>query len=89
MTNLVTKKALAQAEADVAYYQTLAQEKRVEAGRRNKLGVQAMSREEIDQANNVLQTVEHQLAKAVASRDLAGARSGADGHSRPCGWLGD
>lgn len=28
-----------------------------------------MSREEIDQANNVLQTVEHQLAKAVASRD--------------------
>ncbi len=65
------QKALAQAEADVAYYQTLAQEKRVEAGRRNKLGVQAMSREEIDQANNVLQTVEHQLAKAVASRDLA------------------
>ncbi len=63
------QKALAQAEADVAYYQTLAQEKRVEAGRRNKLGVQAMSREEIDQANNVLQTVEHQLAKAVASRD--------------------
>ena len=31
------QKALAQAEADVAYYQTLAQEKRVEAGRRNKL----------------------------------------------------
>ncbi len=89
MTNLVTKKALAQAEADVAYYQTLAQEKRVEAGRRNKLGVQAMSREEIDQANNVLQTVEHQLAKAVASRDPGRARSGADGHSRPCGWLGD
>ncbi len=65
------QKALAEAEADVAYYQTLAQEKRVEAGRRNKLGIQAMSREEIDQANNVLQTVEHQLAKAVASRDLA------------------
>ena len=56
---------------DQPHYQTLAQEKRVEAGRRNKLGVQAMSREEIDQANNVLQTVEHQLAKAVASRDLA------------------
>lgn len=65
------QKALAEAQADVSYYQTLAQEKRVEAGRRNKLGVQAMSREEIDQANNVLQTVEHQLAKAVASRDLA------------------
>lgn len=65
------QKALAEAEADVSYYQTLAQEKRVEAGRRNRLGVQAMSREEIDQANNVLQTVEHQLAKATASRDLA------------------
>ena len=46
-----------------------------------------MSREEIDQANNVLQTVEHQLAKAVASRDRR-ARSGADGHSRPAdGWV--
>ena len=65
------QKALAEAEADVSYYQTLSQEKRVEAGRRNRLGVQAMSREEIDQANNVLQTVEHQLAKATASRDLA------------------
>ncbi|SUG50689.1 Fusaric acid resistance protein fusE [Salmonella enterica subsp. arizonae] len=47
------QKALAEAEADVAYYQVLAQEKRQEAGRRNRLGVQAMSREEIDQANNV------------------------------------
>ncbi|EAU3072945.1 p-hydroxybenzoic acid efflux pump subunit AaeA [Salmonella enterica] len=51
--------------------QVLAQEKRQEAGRRNRLGVQAMSREEIDQANNVLQTVLHQLAKAQATRDLA------------------
>ncbi|EED7627700.1 p-hydroxybenzoic acid efflux pump subunit AaeA [Salmonella enterica subsp. enterica] len=65
------QKALAEAEADVAYYQVLAQEKRQEAGRRNRLGVQAMSREEIDQANNVLQTVLHQLAKAQATRDLA------------------
>lgn len=31
----------------------------------------AMSREEIDQSNNVLQTVLHQLAKAQATRDLA------------------
>src|SRR5690606_14687254 len=46
------KKTLEEAEADVAYYQVLAQEKRQEAGRRNRLGVQAMSREEIDQANN-------------------------------------
>lgn len=65
------QKALAEAEADVSYYQTLAQEKRAEASRRNRLGIQAMSREEIDQANNVLQTVEHQLAKATAIRDLA------------------
>lgn len=65
------QKALEEAEADVAYYQALANEKRREAGRRNQLGVQAMSREEIDQANNVLQTVLHQLAKAQATRDLA------------------
>ena len=55
----------------MAYYQALASEKRREAGRRNQLGVQAMSREEIDQSNNVLQTVLHQLAKAQATRDLA------------------
>ncbi|MEB4677529.1 p-hydroxybenzoic acid efflux pump subunit AaeA [Enterobacteriaceae bacterium G50] len=65
------QKALEEAEADVAYYKALASEKRREAGRRNQLGIQAMSREEIDQANNVLQTVEHQLAKAQATRDLA------------------
>ena len=60
-----------EAEADVAYYNALASEKRREAGRRNKLGIRAMSREEIDQSNNVLQTVLHQLAKAQATRDLA------------------
>lgn len=65
------EQALAQASADVAYYQTLAAEKRREAGRRVKLGVQAMSQEEIDQSNNSLQTVQHQLAKAVATRELA------------------
>jgi len=65
------QKALEEAQADVAYYQALATEKRLEAGRRNKLGIQAMSREEIDQANNILQTVQHQLAKAQATRDLA------------------
>lgn len=67
--------ALEEAQADVSYYQTLAREKRVEAGRRNRLGVQACSREEMSRANNVLQTVEHQLAKAVASRDPGKARS--------------
>nr|WP_281732685.1 p-hydroxybenzoic acid efflux pump subunit AaeA [Franconibacter sp. IITDAS19] len=65
------QKALEEAEADVAYYDALAGEKRREAGRRNRLGIQAMSREEIDQSNNVLQTVLHQLAKAQATRDLA------------------
>jgi len=65
------QKALEESEADVAYYQALATEKRREAGRRNKLGIQAMSREEIDQSNNLLQTVLHQLAKAEATRDLA------------------
>lgn len=65
------QKALQEAEADVAYYQALAAEKRREAGRRNKLGIQAMSREEIDQSNNVLQTVLHQMARAQATRDLA------------------
>lgn len=65
------QKTLEEAEADVAYYQALSNEKRREAGRRNQLGVQAMSREEIDQSNNVLQTVLHQLARAEATRDLA------------------
>ncbi|TDN58243.1 p-hydroxybenzoic acid efflux pump subunit AaeA [Scandinavium goeteborgense] len=65
------QKSLEEADADVSYYQVLAAEKRREAGRRNKLGTMAMSREEIDQANNLLQTVEHQLAKAQATRDLA------------------
>jgi len=65
------QKALDESEADVAYYQALVNEKRREAGRRNKLGVSAMSREAIEQSNNDLQTSEHQLAKAQATRDLA------------------
>lgn len=65
------QQALAEADADVAYYQTLAAEKQREAGRRTRLGIQAMSQEEIDQSSNALQTVRHQLAKAVAVRDLA------------------
>lgn len=65
------QKALDQAQADVEYYQALVNEKRREAGRRNQLGTVAMSREAIEQANNDLQTSEHQLAKAIATRDLA------------------
>lgn len=65
------QKTLAEAEADVQYYQSLVDEKRREAARRNKLGVIAMSREAIEQSNNDLQTSEHQLAKAQATRDLA------------------
>ena len=51
------QEALNQAEADVRYYQTLVAEKAKEAGRRVRLGVQAMSQEEIDQSSNVLATV--------------------------------
>ncbi|MFC0228133.1 p-hydroxybenzoic acid efflux pump subunit AaeA [Serratia aquatilis] len=65
------QQALAQANADVAYYQALTAEKQREAGRRVHLGIKAMSQEEIDQSSNVLQTVQQQLAKAIAVRDLA------------------
>lgn len=65
------QQALAESNADVAYYQTLVVEKQREADRRRRLGLQAMSQEEIDQYGNVLQTVQHQLAKAIAVRDLA------------------
>ncbi|KJV48393.1 p-hydroxybenzoic acid efflux subunit AaeA [Pantoea sp. BL1] len=65
------QKALDEAQADVEYYQALVNEKRREAARRNQLGTSAMSREAIDQSNNDLQTSEHQLAKSVATRDLA------------------
>jgi p-hydroxybenzoic acid efflux pump subunit AaeA len=59
------QKALAEAEGCLLLPDSGAGEAR-EAGRRNRLGVQACPcREEIDQANNVLQTVEHQLAKAT------------------------
>lgn len=65
------QKALDEAQADVEYYQALVNEKRREAARRNQLGTAAMSREAIEQSNNDLQTSEHQLAKSVATRDLA------------------
>ncbi|MFG1174133.1 p-hydroxybenzoic acid efflux pump subunit AaeA [Erwiniaceae bacterium CAU 1747] len=65
------QKALEEADADVAYYQAILAEKRREASRRNQLGVSAMSREAIDQANNDYKTTEHQLAKSTAMRDLA------------------
>ncbi|WON76576.1 p-hydroxybenzoic acid efflux pump subunit AaeA [Serratia sp. UGAL515B_01] len=65
------QQALAEANADVSYYQALVAEKQREAGRRVHLGIKAMSQEEIDQSSNVLQTVEQQLAKAIAVRDLA------------------
>lgn len=65
------QQALDEAEADVAYYQALVNEKRREAARRNQLGVSAMSREAIEQSNNDYQTSEHQLAKSIATRDTA------------------
>lgn len=63
--------ALSEAQAQVAYYQALVEEKRREAGRRNQISATALSREAVDQANNDLQTTEHQLAKAQAARNLA------------------
>lgn len=65
------QKALTEAQADVDYYQTLVSEKRREAGRRNSLGVNAISREEREQSNNGLQTAIHQLSKSEALRDVA------------------
>jgi len=65
------QKALTEAQADVDYYQALVTEKRREASRRNSLGSNAISREEIDQSNNTLQTAIHQLSKSEALRDVA------------------
>ncbi|MBT0717669.1 p-hydroxybenzoic acid efflux pump subunit AaeA [Rosenbergiella epipactidis] len=65
------KEALDEAQADVDYYQAVVAEKRREAARRNQLSTVALSREAVEQANNDLQTSEHQLAKAAAARDLA------------------
>lgn len=58
-------------EADVSYYQALAEEKKREASRRRSLVTNAMSQEQIDQASNDFSTVSHQLAKAIAVRNLA------------------
>lgn len=65
------QKTLDGAQADVDYYQALVAEKKREADRRNRLGAVALSRESIDQSNNLLQTTIHQLSKATAARDLA------------------
>ncbi|MBP2847493.1 p-hydroxybenzoic acid efflux pump subunit AaeA [Dickeya oryzae] len=65
------QQAVEQAQADVSYYQALADEKRRESVRRQHLGIQAMSREEIEQSGNALQTTLYQLAKAQAELDLA------------------
>lgn len=63
--------SLAEAMADVAYYQTVVSEKRREADRRNRLSGVALSKEATEQATNSLQTSEHQLAKAQAILELA------------------
>ncbi len=65
------QQAQAQAQADVDYYLALVNEKRRESGRRTRLGVQAMSQEAIDQSGSVLETAQHQLAKAQATLALA------------------
>ncbi|WP_263458491.1 p-hydroxybenzoic acid efflux pump subunit AaeA [Brenneria tiliae] len=63
--------AQAQAAADVAYYQALMTEKKREAARRTRLGIHAMSQEDIDQSGNALETAIHQLAKAQSVLALA------------------
>ncbi|ACZ75171.1 p-hydroxybenzoic acid efflux pump subunit AaeA [Dickeya zeae] len=65
------QQALEEAQADVGYYQALVDEKKRESARRLHLGVQAMSREEIEQSGNALQTTQHQLAKAQAELEQA------------------
>lgn len=65
------QEALDEAQANVDYYQAVVSEKRREAARRNKIGTLALSKEAVEQANNDLQTSEHQLAQATAARDLA------------------
>lgn len=65
------QQALNEAQAEVDYYQALSAEKHREAGRRMRLGAEALSQESIDQASNDFTTVGHQLAKAIAVRDLA------------------
>lgn len=65
------EQALAEAKADVAYYQAQVEEKRREAARRQSLGAQIISRETIEQSDNALQTVQHQLAKSQAEMALA------------------
>ncbi len=65
------QEALDEAQANVDYYQSVVDEKRREAVRRNQLGAVALSKEAVEQANNTLQTSEQQLAQAKAARDLA------------------
>lgn len=65
------EQTLAQAQAEVAYYQAVVDEKQREARRRNQLGVAAMPREQIELANNQLQISRNQLAKAQAACNLA------------------
>jgi len=65
------QEALNEAQANVDYYQSVVNEKRREAARRNQLGSVALSKEAVEQANNTLQTSEQQLAQATAARDLA------------------
>ena len=65
------QEALNEAQANVDYYQSVVDEKRREAVRRNRLGSVALSKEAVEQANNTLETSEQQLAQAKAARDLA------------------
>lgn len=65
------QQALDIASADVNYYRTQAAEKQRESSRRDRLGIRAMSQEEIERARFALQTVQQQLARAIAIQEQA------------------
>lgn len=65
------QQALDIASADVNYYKAQATEKQRESSRRERLGVAAMSQEEIERARFALQTVQQQLARAIAIEQQA------------------
>ncbi len=65
------QQALDIASADVSFYRTQVEEKRRESSRRERLGIRAMSQEEIERARFALQTVQQQLTRAVAIQEQA------------------
>ena len=65
------QQALDIASADVNYYRTLVEEKQREFLRRERLVIRAMSQEEVERARYAQQTVQQQLARAIAVEEQA------------------